>query len=523
MNSLIQTQTGPVLGHDDEESTLAWLGVPFAKPPCGDLRWCAPQTPAVWDAPFVADKYGSLAPQIFIMGESHETNEDCLSLNVWRPKNDQVNLPVYVWIHGGGNFVALPPVCDTPGARTANREQVVFVSFNYRLAEFGWLAHPSLRTGDAANDSGNFGTLDMIKVLQWVQDNIEQFGGDKNNVLITGESAGGMDVLSLINSPMATGLFHKAMVQSGNQSYVTMEDAEAHAERILEKLLVNDKTVADREAAKKHIAQLEMPAIANYLRSKSYQEIASAKGANQFSFNIQDGYVIHEEGAKAFETGVYPNKVPIILGSCAEETKVFAFMLPQFQGKDEFYQLAMRYAGDMWKVSGCDSIARNLIKHQDNVWAFHFCWGALDDSGKSVINSEFGLKIGAAHTMDIPFLFGLDEFVVKFITNKIFTEENRQGREKLSQAMMSYMTHFIYTGNPNGDSAIPEWYEWSNEKGGPKSLIFDADEQDLKIEMMSKEYSKEEIEAKLEDSPFKDDIAKMKRAFAKMGMSALIN
>lgn len=517
----ILTHSGQVLGKEDEKDTLAWIGVPYAKAPCGELRWRAPQPPEPWPEVFDATHYGPLAPQVFLMGEQHETSEDCLSLNIWRPDNDTTELPVYVWIHGGGNFGSMPPVCDTPGARVAHYEQVVFVSFNYRLAEFGWFAHPALRTGDPAEDSGNFATLDMIKVLSWIQDNISAFGGDKNSVLISGESAGGVDVLSLMNSPLATGLFHKAVVQSGGQSYVTMEDAEEHANSILSNLLVTDKTVPNLDETKAHILQMTDPEIADYLRSKSYQEITAAKERSSYKFNIRDGIVIHKDGAQAFENGTYPNKVPTIIGTCSEEPKVGGFLMPQFQGKDEFYQSAMLFIGDTWKAYGCDSVARNLSKFQDNVWAYHFRWGALDEKGESAIGTDMGLKIGACHAMDIAFFFNLDDFVIKFLTAQVFTKENEKGRKALSHAMMTYMKNFSHNNDPNGDSEIPEWYQWSNEENAPKSLVLDADADTLKISMMAEEYTSEKVEASIADSPHKEGIDKMKKSFAKMGMSAL--
>ncbi len=143
-------------------------------------------------------------------------SEDCLFLNVWRPRTAERGLPVYVWIHGGGNSIGSASMTDEySGTRLAHRSNMVFVSLNYRLGPFGWFTHPALREGTSAeDDSGNFGTLDIVHALRWIRDNIEAFGGDPGLVAVTGESAGGLNVLSLMISPPAEGLFHRVIAQS---------------------------------------------------------------------------------------------------------------------------------------------------------------------------------------------------------------------------------------------------------------------------------------------------------------------
>ena len=199
------TRFGVLRGRPDDADTWSWKGIPFAAPPVGELRWRAPRDPAPWAGVRDASRFGGRAVQFSPIGGGISGTEDCLYLNVWRPRDAETGLPVYVWIHGGGNSLgAADMVPDYYGHRVAAVSRVVFVSVNYRLGPFGWLALPALREGvSAEDDSGNFGTLDLVHALRWIRDNIAAFGGDPRTVMISGESAGGMNVLSLIASPFA--------------------------------------------------------------------------------------------------------------------------------------------------------------------------------------------------------------------------------------------------------------------------------------------------------------------------------
>ncbi|MCB1694514.1 MAG: carboxylesterase family protein, partial [Pseudomonadales bacterium] len=204
------TTTGDVVGFVDRFGARAWLGLPYAQPPVGDLRWRAPQPPRREAGLREALLAGNACPQkpslLTTDTEAAVTgSEDCLTLNIWSPPN-AVNLPVMFWIHGGGNTIGHGAGYN--GAYLATERKVVVVTINYRLGLFGWFRHPALARGDALDDSGNYGTLDMIAALNWVRDNIGQFGGDAGNVTVFGESAGAKDTLSMMASPLAKGLFH---------------------------------------------------------------------------------------------------------------------------------------------------------------------------------------------------------------------------------------------------------------------------------------------------------------------------
>ena len=239
-DSLRLTNSGPVIGIEGEEGIHIWFGVPYAEAPVDKLRWKAPRNVNSWDKVYEATNFGSPCVQIQssltggglakpgdIIGD-----EDCLYLNIYAPSYSvtsvpkEINkLPVMVWIHGGGNTSGM--TSEYNPERFVASQNIIVVTISYRLGLFGWFSHPELRNkSDGIDVSPNFGLLDQIKALEWLRDNIEGFGGDKNNITIFGESAGGQNVIALYVSPLAKGLFHRAISQSGGITLTSIEDAE---------------------------------------------------------------------------------------------------------------------------------------------------------------------------------------------------------------------------------------------------------------------------------------------------------
>lgn len=505
---VVQTKYGKVKGLEDEAETWAWKAIPYTKPPVGELRWKAPQDPIPWEGIRETTDFCEICPQ-YSLNSKIMGSEDCLYLNIWRPQSGEIDLPVYFWIHGGGNSSGTAALKPYFGNNLAKKANMVVVTINYRLGPLGWLTHPALRSGkpgDAFNDSGNYGTLDIIKALEWVKENIKAFGGNSENVTIAGESAGGRNVLILLISPSAKGIFHRAIVQSGRPNTTPMEDGEASTLELLQRLLMNDGTATDEAAAKASLEDMSNAEIASYLRSKTSQEILACCSLGAFGlldgflFNYADGAVIPEKGFKTFVDGTYPNKVPIILGTNKEEMKLFMFADPYFKDEDDLYQAAASYLSDMWKVDGVDDIARKISSHADqpHVYAYQFLWGAGGDKGKSVIPNPWGFKIGSSHILEIPFFFA-NEKLIGAMTQMIFTEKNRPGRIALSAAMVTYLAQFVRTGNPNqSDSKLPEWSHWTNEEGGSKCFLLDADYEHAIIKMSSEEITEEKVRAGLD-------------------------
>ena len=518
---LRETEYGSILGTTDIEDTLVWRGVPYAKPPVGELRWRPPQDPDSWSGVRSAETFCSMCAQYgnFISETGRDTfgnvwgsgvlvgSEDCLYMNIWRPRTDE-KLPVLVFIHGGAWIIGRSDLSIYNGARLAARQDMVVVTINYRLGSLGWFAHNSLRNGDPANDSGNFGTLDTIKALEWIRDNIEHFGGDPDNVTISGQSAGGSSVMTLLISPLAQGLFHRAIIISGVALSWPMNVAEYRADTLLENLFIQDGLADSHSEAAREIEERGDAWIADYLRSKTLedlfpQDMGAALGI-QLNAGLlgamllgvyEDGHVMPGNLATQFSSGGY-SKVPVMIGCTSEELKLFLpffmtepeilyDMMQAFDPDNPDYELQeildpvlwpLLYAYDpivklgqvIFQVLGVDQTVKSLKKYQDNVYAYKFTW---DEEPY-----PFDFFQGAAHAMDLPFLFGTFIAHRSSLTSFCWSEANREGRESLSGSMMDYYAQFARTGNPNRPgSGLPQWTAWDTEKGAAKRMILDSD------------------------------------------------
>ena len=520
-----QTIEGVVTGEENTAAnTCSWKAVPYAQPPVGDLRWRKPLPPVKRSAALKATAFCEICPEY----TDHDFNpatpqiirgtEDCLYLNIWSPKNTKGNLPVFFWIHGGGNATQWPLLSRIDGGVLASRGNMIVVSANYRLGPMGFFNHPALKTGDDAEDSGNFAILDLIAALKWVQNNIRYFGGNPGNVTIAGESAGGLNVLCLVASPMAKGLFHRAISESAgaNLKLPTPAQGADHMNGILAKLLVKEGKAADPKAAAAILAAMSEKEIAAYLRSKTAQDFlemypeGKLTGLITFPQTFGDGKVLPKDLFAALESGNY-NKMPMILGSNKEEVKLFLPFFPPYafwlkdgslfkdSGKLEAYNLCDKYMSDGWKEMAVDYPASLMRSNPDPpmVYAYQFMWGA-GGAGNNVIHPPFNMLMGACHTLEIDFVFG--EKV--WLGYRVFNEKNLAGRVALSNAIMDYWSEFSRTGNPNrAQSGLPVWKPWSNIKDEPKTILLDADLEKVNIEMTNVELTRENIEAALKAEP----------------------
>ena len=502
-DNVVQTRFGLVEGFPDADTTLVWKAIPYARPPVGDLRWRAPKDPEPWAGIRAPRSFSAGCTQFSPVFKSSITgSEDCLYLNVWRPQGKETGLPVYVWIHGGGNSIgSAAMVPDYYGNRVAARSRAVFVSMNYRLGPFGWFTHPALRSGASPEDaSGNYGTLDIIQALKWIQQNIEAFGGDSHSVTITGESAGGHNVLSLLIAPPARGLFHRAMSESGYATTHGMDEADARAQKVLDQLLVDDRkarTAIDAEAV---AAAMSPEQIQSFLRSRTDRQVeqfyaAGGMGMIDNPDLLRDGAVIPESGFDSLSSGDYPGKVPVIVGGNKEEIKLFLAFAGNPSWKSDLYQAIATYSSAQWKVSGVDEVARRLSSHADqpSVYAYLFSWGAPDAQGRSVMPGNWGRRLGAFHSLEIPFFLGTDT-LEGVLQGLLFTRQNAPGRKALSAAMMDYLAQFARTGNPNRPgSGLSEWTAWTNTPGAPRCIVLDASADAARISMTNTEVTEEGV------------------------------
>ena len=542
-STLRYTTKGKVLGFSDTPDSHAWLGIPFARPPVGELRWRAPQTSESWAGTRQALSVGNFCPQLGspLGVEDKSTfgklvgSEDCLYLNIWAPawKPDQVpsgskRLPVMVWIHGGGNSLGHGGTPIYNGSAQVISQDVVFVAINYRLGPFGWFTHPALRQENNSQEdsSGNYGTLDIIQSLRWVQENISEFGGDPNNVTIYGESAGAMNVLTMMASPLAKGLYHRAISQSGFKLVTKVTEGENYVDdpipghssssrEMINQLLIRDEKAKDRLGAKRIQEEMSDDAIASYLRNKPYADIFNTYDVSRSSMLdipvlFVDGYVLPKNflDADFFSDTDNYNVTPVIIGTNRDEEKLFRFLdgrsinsilgIPWSFNDEVAYERASRYITDSWKAQGVDNIASQLTRAEgDSVYAYRFDW----DEQRSIFGFELSKALGAAHGLEIPFVFG--NFDSLFSKND--DEAGIPAREKLSESMMSYWSEFVYHGNPgkgrNGKEVA--WTAWTNgDLENPRLLILDG-ERDQGIRMSNEWLTMEQVKSRfLSDDSF---------------------
>ena len=452
-------------------------------------------------------------------------SEDCLYLNVWTPAAPAAApRPVIVFVHGGSNITGYTadPVYD--GAALARREDAVVVSVNYRLGVFGFLNQARLKTGQREEDSGNFALLDIVKALEFVSASAAAFGGDPQRVTLMGQSAGAVNVYALLTSPMMVArhqpLFHRVIALSGGISTArTLPKGAiagvqpkalwaARGDALLHELLIAEGRAHDEDGARR-LASEAGPAPADSLRAASADMILGlvrtrlTQRGMAASNPIPDGWVVAEDPIDAIRAGRYVH-VPVLAGHTRDETKLFPqlfAMRPDLGGISgrllddaALFALASRYdpeaaprtAIEQWipaaylpattPVTGFDARAAELDRiwfmairddvlnalraQQESVWAYEFDWDALP--------APFDRIFGAAHTFDLPFVFG--NFGPSLYSRISFTRANEPGRLALSGAMQNALGAFARTGDPNHPRLGTAWQAW------PTRLRFDADD-----------------------------------------------
>lgn len=416
---VVKTANGPVEGVESG-TVAAFKGVPFAAPPVGPLRWRAPQAPAAWTAVRSAAEYGPDCAQNPFPGDAAPLGvkpaEDCLYVNVWTPKDAikaKAKKPVMVWIYGGGfvNGGSSPSVYA--GDRFA-RDGVVLVSFNYRVGRFGFFAHPALSAENADGGIlGNYAFMDQIAALKWVQANIEAFGGDPDNVTIFGESAGGMSVNALLTTPLAQGLFHKAIIQSGGgrpRLLPSLPIKAAPGERSAE-------SVGVAFAAKAGVTG-EGPEALAALRALPADTVVD--GLNMATSGVPtwnggpmvDGRIVTKPVLDAFAAGEW-TRVPVMVGATGAdgfffggtrdqvfapfgERRAEAEALYDPTGDGDIKVYGWKAAGDRMFIEPAREVARTLAAQGAPVWSFRFSY---------VAESQRKEWWSAPHATEIPFVF----------------------------------------------------------------------------------------------------------------------
>ncbi len=481
-------------------------GVPFAAPPVGALRWREPRTVAPWQGvrdatapshPCMQNVAGTdtfLAPLAATYGvtlnrQTLDPSEDCLYLDLWTPSlQPGAHLPVMVWLHGGSNRVGSGTESGYNGSVLAS-QGVIVVTINYRLGAMGFFSHPELTAESSHHSSGNYGLLDQIAALKWVQENIAAFGGDASNVTLFGESAGSIDATTLMTSPLTTGLFRRVIAESGTAFGLGRERTVAEMELLglaVGKEALGGKSGSQLQALRSlpaaKIAEIENRLIASQF--KGYDPNAS----------IVDGWVLFESPAKGFATGkIQP--VDLLAGVNAREFSAFrvgaedaarksAVAIPKPRFSDQLKQFAdlARPLYGSWTDMAVATYTGRIMVHGNLAvdQASNDILGACPVGAEAALATRAGRRayvyrfdrsvpgkgeaaLGAFHSLELPYVFGT--FQARTFNWLPFNATD----QKLSQTMRAYWTNFAKSGDPNGQG-LTRWTPWNT--GQEPFLVF---------------------------------------------------
>lgn len=457
---------GGLISGVDADGVRSYKGIPFAAPPVGDLRWKAPQPVVAWQGVRECDSFGRACPQSpyppgsMYYAQPEKQSEDCLYLNVWTAAKPSDKLPVMVWIHGGALTRGSGSRPTYDGTAFA-KKGVVLVTINYRLGPLGYLAHPELTAESTNHSSGNYGVLDQIAALKWVHKNIAAFGGDPSRVTIFGESAGSWSVNVLVATPLAKGLFHRAIGESGGQfgpmTYLKEDrDKLPSAEKV-------GAAFAKAAGADSIKALRAMPAekiidfFTNDTEGKKFRTAPNV-----------DGWVLPDEVRNIFAKGKQ-NDVPVIVGSNANEMTTLTVPAAVPKTLDDYHKRLATQYGEATREfdafyaakSDADVPKAYLDSLRDVTFTLPMrAWARMTATGHSkaylyffshVAPNPNSKYLGAYHASEIAYVFNnLNR------QNKLLSELDG----KLSETMQSYWVNFARTGDPNS-KGLPSWIPYN--------------------------------------------------------------
>lgn len=470
---IAETPAGRLRG-ESADGLNVFRGIPYARPPVGWRRWRAPEAMERWRRVRDATQFGAACFQpvargasIYAPDEFQPMSEDCLFLNIWVPA-DARNAPVLVWIHGGSLVSGAGSEMAYDGTRLA-QQGVIVVTINYRLGALGYLALPGLSAETHEGVSGNYGLLDQIEALRWVQRNIGAFGGDPRNVTIAGESAGALSVVYLMAAPPARGLFAKAIVQSANMMMIP------------ELQTARSGVVSAEESGAALAASLQAGSVADLRAIEARALIAAATSAGFAPRPTVDGHVLTRQLVETFELGEQA-RVPLLVGFTSGESRTFPALVPRPAESVAAYESAIRERyGDLAedflnRYPAADMPASLLAATRDGIagWAserlainqtaygapaflyyFDHSYPAADAAG-----------LHAFHASELPFVFGaLQSFPVNWPP-----VPNEPQQRRLSDSMIGYWTSFARDGRPRAAGA-PDWPAYGRDRA---YMLFDG-------------------------------------------------
>ena len=466
---------GDVKGvYNEDKSVRVYAGIPYAKAPIGELRWKEPQDVENWVGVRHCNRFSARAMQVdnnpvidglveiygqkmyvpnFKMEPRQEMSEDCLYLNIWRPNNDKKDLPILVYIHGGSLTGGTGADKSFNGEEMAKLD-VIMISIQYRLGVFGYFAHPELQAESVNHTTGNYGLLDQIKALDWINKNASYFGGDKNNITIAGESAGSSSVSAICSSPLAKGLFKRAI---GESSSLVVKQA-PHTYRKLEDALKMGQDILYEYECKNVLDLRKIPA----------KKLVNTKYTN--SSMTLDGYALTKNPYDVYKDGEN-NEEALLNGYNVLEGD--AFVIPQFlfspTNKGNIEERLASIFGETYARKWCelykDEIEKDAFsvmnKIFSNYWFLqpHYSWSNMAlANGVDVYSYQFTKENhyrGTYHAGEIIYAYGN----VKNDTKKYRFNESDIA---LSNTMLTYWANFAKTGNPNGEGLV-NWPKYNSE------------------------------------------------------------
>lgn len=482
LSPVLSIEGGQVQGvTTDISDVYVFRGIPYAAPPIKDLRWKAPQPVIPWDGVLLADKFGHPGYQSvhypggytteWGYGDEAPYSEDCLYLNVWTKAPGEITkkLPVALWIHGGGYREGWGSEPEFDGQEWANKD-VILVSFNYRLGVFGFLTHPELSEENPNGVSGNYGILDQIAALKWIKNNITQFGGDPDNVTIFGQSAGAGSVKVLCESPLARGLFDKAVIMSGGG--ITVPEPES-----ADKLPTPKGPVATSMRGMFRMMTLDesedlSKSIMDWAGLTSLEKMRAA--STEMLYSIPNLYT------SSTGNQVWMTQMPIVEGYVSAESFDSAVKNGNIADIPYMIGYTLNDMGNM--APGIAAFCQEREKNNNKAWAYEFARPLPDDGSKQNVLE------GAFHSSDLWYVFKSLKHCWRPWTD---------GDWKLSERMLTAWTNFAKYGDPNGESEEKKWTPCT--KDNPNFMLFKLNEKNEDCSEMGKpivDKKKDEIKNK---------------------------
>ncbi len=467
----VQIEGGKVEGRWAQNAEVkAYLGVPYAAPPVGELRWAEPKPVVAWDGVRKADAQPAMCMQtlrtpgtisIEVYGNKNlPMSEDCLYLNVWAPANTSpsTKLPVFVWIHGGAYTSGAASKPEFNGERLAQKGMIV-VSINYRLNIFGYFAHPDLTAESANHSSGNYGSLDQVAALKWVEKNIASFGGDPSKVTVGGQSAGAISVNNLMASPLTEGLIDGGLAQSGGVAAAPTKPLKAVEDEGRKfSRMIGDQSISQLRAMPAEVllslwsdtkTRFAGPVVDGYFLKKSVNDVWAAGEQKQVPYFV--GWSEDE-----FYENIYNRTEEEFVKEATKEVGQdrVAEMRTLYGVKDDATATAARVGFTRDGNFGVNTwnAAADQAKGKAPTYLYYWTRKSPFWDGQSFQENSPASLLGAYHGSQVPYVFGTLDLL-----DREFSDRDRE----LSALWQNYIANFVKTGNPNGGD-LPEWPKFDN-------------------------------------------------------------